>query len=116
MTCCSKLALNCAQGLAQCVDRKYSVRGHIKTFCWSARRQPWTNASRPTEAASQAVHVPATTGDGIWFQRTQRQVNDNPGGRAGRAGRDPQAGSFQRLLPWLWSRESVLKGGVEKSS
>lgn len=74
MTCCSKLALNCAQGLAQCVDRKYSVRGHIKTFCWSARRQPWTNASRPTEAASQAVHVPATTGDGIWFQRTQRQV------------------------------------------
>lgn len=44
--------------------------------------------------------------------------DDNPCRGAGRAGEDPQAGSFQCLFPWLQrgGRESVPKGGVEKNS
>lgn len=44
--------------------------------------------------------------------------DDNPYRGAGRGGQDPRAGSFQCLLPWLQrgGRESVPKGGVEKSS
>lgn len=44
--------------------------------------------------------------------------DDNPCREAGRAGQDPRAGSFQCLLPWpqRGGRESVPKGGVEKSS